>query len=68
MREYLSHAFARVRRWYIDQVTERSERHGIVLTLYIEAAPLDKRELWPRLHAALDLIAAHSPVWLSRMR
>lgn len=36
--------------------------------MYIEAAPLDTKDLWPKLEAALDLIAQHSPVWLRRMQ
>jgi hypothetical protein len=36
--------------------------------MYIEFAPLDTRDLWPKLDAALDLIASHSPIWLQRMR
>jgi hypothetical protein len=58
----------RFRRWVIAKLTERDERHGIELTMFIEAARLDTAELWPKLHAALDLIAEYAPTWLRRMR
>jgi hypothetical protein len=58
----------RIRRRVIDLLTQRRERHGIALSMYIEAAPLDTQQLWPQLEAALDLIAHHSPSWLRRMR
>lgn len=54
--------------WLFDRLTERGERHGIGLSMFIEAAPLDTAALWPKLYAALDLIARHSPAWLGRMR
>jgi hypothetical protein len=56
------------RQWIVDRLTERRERHGIALSMFIEFAPLDTNDLWPRLDAALDLIATHSPIWLKRMR
>jgi hypothetical protein len=52
----------------IDRLTQKRERHGLPLSLYIGTTPLDRRELWQRLDLALDLIAAHSPQWLRRMR
>lgn len=55
-------------RWLIDRLTQKRERHGVPLSLYIGTTPLDSDELWPKLEAALDLIAAHSPQWLRRMR
>jgi len=59
---------ASVQRRLVERLTERRERHGIALSLYIETAPLDRKQLWRKLDAALDLIALHSPIWLSRMR
>jgi hypothetical protein len=52
----------------IDLLTQRRERHDIPLSLYIEAAPLDRRQLWRKLEEALDLIAQQSPIWLRRIR
>lgn len=68
VRERIAAWVGRVRRRVVDLLTERRERHGIALSLYIEAAPLDAKQLWPKLEAALDLIAQHSPIWLRRMR
>lgn len=48
-------------------LTERRVRHGIKLSMYLEAAPLRKRDLWPKLEQALDLIQQHSPIWIRRM-
>jgi hypothetical protein len=48
--------------------TQERERHGIPLTMYIGTTPLNTKELWPKLEAAMDLIAEHSPIWLERMR
>lgn len=58
----------RIRSWWLERLTDRDERHGIELSMYIEAAPLNKEELWSKLHAALDLLALHAPTWLRRMR
>lgn len=55
-------------RWLIDRLTEKRERYGIPLSLYIGTTPLDSRDLWRKLEAALGLIAQHSPQWLRRMR
>ena len=61
-------AFKRLHAWHAARHTERAERHGIQLSMYIEAAPLDTAVLWEKLTAALDLIAAHMPIWVARMR
>src|SRR4051812_2660225 len=52
----------------IGRLTEHRERHGLALSMYIENAPLDTEDLWPKLDAALDLMAEHTPIWLQRMR
>jgi hypothetical protein len=49
-------------------LTQKRERHGIEMTMYIGSIPLDRAELWPKLYAALDLIATHSPLWITRMK
>jgi hypothetical protein len=59
---------ARYRQWFVDRFVEQRERHGIALSMYIENAPLETGELWPKLEAALDLIAEHSPTWIRRIR
>src|SRR5690606_19440883 len=51
----------------VRALTQHRERHGLQLSMYIEAAPLDEAELWPKLFAALDLISAHCPLWINRM-
>ena len=56
----LEHAFERV-------LTQHRSRHGIKLSLYIEAAPLNKIHLWQKLETALDLIATHYPIWIERI-
>ena len=48
--------------------TQKRERHGILLTMYVGSLPLDRSQLWPKLHHALDLIHAHTPAWIRRMR
>jgi hypothetical protein len=58
---------ARIKAWLIEARTERREYRGVSLSMYIDSAPLDTAALWPQLYAALDLIAAHTPVWLRRM-
>ena len=58
----------RFTQWVINKLTEHDERHGITLSMYIEAAPLKTDQLWLKLHAALDLIVEHSPIWLQRMK
>ena len=51
----------------ILDAAQRRERHGIALSLH-GAAPGETERLWLSLEAALDLIAAHQPVWIERMR
>lgn len=51
----------------VRSLTQSRERHGIALSMYIEAAPLDEEHLWPQLEAALDVIASNSPMWIRRM-
>ena len=55
-------------RWSVKRKTEHRKRHGIALSMYIESAPLDTDDLWPKLEAALDMIAEHSPAWIRRMQ
>ena len=64
----LARTLDRLHSWYVERHTQREHRHGLVLSMYIEAAPLDTRLLWSKLHAALDLIASHTPIWIERMR
>ncbi|HEY0674533.1 MAG TPA: hypothetical protein VGD27_19810 [Longimicrobiales bacterium] len=59
---------AKLRARVVDALTQHRERHGIKLSMYIENAPLREADLWPKLEAALDLIATHRPIWLERMR
>jgi len=54
--------------WLLEKITERGERHGVALSMFIEAAPLKTEDLWVKLQAALDLISEHMPVWIDRMR
>jgi hypothetical protein len=60
----LKHIRAKLVNW----LTERRTVHGLSLSMYIESAPLKTDHLWPKLQAALDLIAAHHPVWIRRMQ
>lgn len=64
----LDRSIDRLHRWYVERRTQRAEQHGIPLTMYIEAAPLDTRMLWTKLREALDLIAQHMPIWITRLR
>lgn len=57
----------RLQRWVIARHTEKRVRHGIPLSMYLGALPLDRKDLWPKLEAALDLIARHTPAWPARM-
>ena len=59
---------AALSRWSVKRKTEHRKRHGIALSMYIESAPLDTDDLWPKLEAALDMIAEHSPAWIRRMQ
>lgn len=52
----------------IKLLTQKRERHGISLTMYVGGLPLDRAQLWPKLYEALDLIQEHSPAWIRRMR
>lgn len=47
MRKRFAGWMAAIRGRLIELLTERREEHGIALSMYIEAAPLDKRQLWP---------------------
>jgi len=58
----------RLQRWVIARNTEKRERHGIPLSMYLGTLPLSSGDLWPKLEAALDLVAQHTPAWLPRMR
>lgn len=58
---------APLNRWRVRRLTEHRTRHGIAMSMYIEAAPLETRNLWSKLEAALDIIDEHSPVWIRRM-
>jgi hypothetical protein len=49
-------------------LTQKRERHGLELTMYIGSLPLDRNELWSKLYAALDLINTHTPAWIRRMQ
>jgi hypothetical protein len=68
MKQSISAWLGRVGARTINALTEHRERHGIAMSMYIEAAPLSEADLWPRLEQALDLIAAHRSIWLERMR
>jgi hypothetical protein len=58
----------RIRAILVNWLTERRTMHGLSLSMYIESAPLKTSDLWPKLQAALDLIAGHHPVWIRRMQ
>ncbi len=52
----------------IGEAAQHRERHGIALSLFGATAGGETDGTWLNLEAALDLIAAHRPVWLERMR
>jgi hypothetical protein len=52
----------------IGEAAQHRERHGVALSLFGMTAPGETDRVWLNLEAALDLIAAHQPVWLDRMR
>jgi hypothetical protein len=52
----------------IKLLTQKRERHGIHLAMYVGGLPLNREQLWPKLYEALDLIETHSPAWIRRMR
>lgn len=50
------------------EAAQHRERHGIALSLFGVTDLGEADRVWPNLEAALDLIAAHQPVWIGRMR
>jgi len=52
----------------IREAAQHRERHGIALSLFGVADPGEADGIWRNLDAAIDLIAAHQPVWTRRMR
>ncbi|HEX8272789.1 MAG TPA: hypothetical protein VF615_09050 [Longimicrobiaceae bacterium] len=66
LRELLSLLLGRVPTPPAADRAEHRERHGVALA--VEADGDEAEALWRRLDAALELIAAHRPVWLARMR
>jgi hypothetical protein len=66
LRELLSLLLGRVPPPSAADRAEHRERHGVALA--VEAEADEAEALWRRLDAALELIAAHRPVWLARMR
>lgn len=66
LRELLSLLLRRAPAGAATDRAEHRERHGIALSVDVEADEADA--LWRKLDAALGLIAAHRPVWLARMR